>query len=354
MKKGVFLSLVMGAVMVGALMILMGLGASDAYAQTKNPSVKQLRQCVNGRTGDVPECSWERGNVNGQKAQYSIGDWLPYRLWFADLVIGDDYCFGVKWDVAKSGLPALDYIGTIDNANGNVVPVIPDEIQGTPFAPTGTLQADAVAIQMEPDPLYLPGNRQPIMLYTPGGGVVITGTYSGSGAYITGDWTTYGVTVTNAYSTGYSNVYAPDNDLAVNFVQSVQFCFKAEQTDALFLWAAHIAIPAEWQLPERPTGSPYHTASGTDQNFFLFPRTSDGDLAQIPPEGEISHHNIGALDLQLDIDEPTAITLVNVTAQNRDGLGLILAGAAVLGLALITLLLTLRRYRPTEVVEKFD
>ena len=261
-----------------AALFLLALAASQSTikAQDLNASVN-IEQCANGPNNEDPTCGgsgntgWVTGNVGASKANYRIGDFLPYRQTFEGLEIGNEYCFGFNWDVSKSGMPALDYISTFD-----LTRTLADPTVGFSFdvnSPT-----DTIAIPADP---------------------ALTGTMSGNA--FTGTQEPGVLTMWGGTFTGGSLLYSNDGsiDLATRFENSMEYCFTATSTDTIISWAAHIADPVEWGGLARPTGSPYHTSNGTKNSQFTAPRTSETDLSCETPGGTITHQNIGRSDLQL-------------------------------------------------------
>src|SRR5262249_5104041 len=85
-----------------------------------------LNQCANGTlaapTGCGASVNWVNGNVNGSKAHYFEGNFLPYRMVMTGLSAGS-HQLTIQWDTTKGGRHALDYIGSYDatepSTNGN-------------------------------------------------------------------------------------------------------------------------------------------------------------------------------------------------------------------------------------------
>jgi hypothetical protein len=296
-----------------------------------------LEQCANGASGENPTCSnggndgWVTGNVNSQKSYHHIGDFLPYRRIYHGLSISSTYCFGMKWDISIGGLPAIDYIGTYNWTLQDANP-----LWDTMFEPA--------------DPLNVPPPSSTIAI--PNDPALITGTLNGNhfqgitlGTYILDDpdrvLSMWGGKLISAGP--YSNDGVAE-DLADLFHQSLEYCFIAEESQAVLAWSGHLADPVEWLAPGRPNGSPYHMANGTSNKGFTPPRISETDLSAVAPDGTVTNQNIGRAELQYDFSEPTAITLVDVSLHG-DTSSIFPALIAVILMGVISMALMLYRFR---------
>ena len=101
--------------------------AQPAYAA--NPNVI-FAQCANGSNGEDPTCTgsgnngWVTGKVGPSKANYQVGDFIAYRGVHTNLIVGNNYCFGMWWDVAKDVLPNFD--NEVILLTANVLPAVID------------------------------------------------------------------------------------------------------------------------------------------------------------------------------------------------------------------------------------
>ncbi len=345
-KRSVFRTLLVFALPMLMLILLLAL-ALPAAANPKD----SWSQCANGDFPDT-ECNgqgstgWVSGKVGKNNGDYTIGDFIAYRAYRTGFTPGNRYCSGAHWDVAKADLPALDYIGSY-----NITVTDADPLEGTDV-PTNTVPVTA---DIPPDPVLSGG-------YYLG---TITGTFTGTlpfgnvgDAGAQGVMTVWGGTDINIKGYALTPTLA-SVDLA-NRSQSIEVCFEATASEVVMAWGGHIAKPSEWSAPDRPTGSPYHMKTGTSDDvngdpWFTEPRTSVNDLVEFDPDDpdcdddndcpSANHYTVGSQDLQLGIDEPTAITLKSVSAgDGSDGLTLALIGVGVAAL-LSAIFILIRRQR---------
>jgi len=281
-----------------------------------------IEQCANGDPETDPTCTssgstgWVNGNVNGGKATYTLGDYVAYRQILTDLTVGYTYCFGFGWDTNINGEPAIDYIGTFNNTITQADPTH-GYTQFTVGSPDET-----VAIPADP------------ALTATMAGESFTGLQS---AGVITTWGTSGFTIN-----GYSNDGSADLNSASTYQQSLEYCFTATDTVAILAWGGHVALPSEWGDLPRPTGSPYHMSQGTRQGYFTAPRTSVTDLVCISDQGVITHNNEGRKETQLQISDPTAISLANFTAAGEQP-GIWTIGSVIGILLVVTSLIIVKR-----------
>lgn len=323
---------VFGAIILLAVLLFLFNGTVEALGVNID-----IEQCANGRYGENTTChnggnhGWITGNVNALKSQYVIGEFLPYRRVYHGLSVGSEYCFGMKWDIAIHGLPAIDYIATY---NWTITDANP--LWDTIFEPVGTnvVPPPSSAIEIPNDP------------------ALITGTMNGNrfqgitlGTYILDDpdrvLQMWGGTLISAGP--YSND-GESGDLADLFSQSMEYCFIADEAEAVLAWSGHMGDPEEWLAPGRPTGSPYHMANGTYSGMYTPPRTSETDLSAVAPDGTVTNQNYGRMELQLDLSSPTAITLDEVSLRSGSS-GALTAFLAVTVVGLISLTIVFYRIR---------
>lgn len=266
-----------------------------------------LEQCANGSDGLNTTCvkqgsaGWVNGQVGTNKSRYFEGDYLPYRRVYTGLTNGWNYCFGMSYDLAQGGLPAIDYLATFSQTVSLADPTI-----DTVHAGSVNNSSDTIAI--------------------PKDNAIQVGTLNGNsfiGSQIDGHMTIWGGTFLSVgpYSNDGSVDFATDG---VSEAQSMEYCFNVTEAsgEVVVAWSGHVSIPAEWGAPSKPSGSPYHMANGTKNNLFTAPRTSETDLVGWDPQNPATqtHTNIGRAELQLAVSEtPTAITLTNLSAEVTNG-----------------------------------
>ncbi|MGB3713365.1 MAG: hypothetical protein WA996_02945 [Candidatus Promineifilaceae bacterium] len=335
-----YIALAVGLPMTIALLLI----AVVSPVRAAPPPGVVISQCANGESGGEPYCDgsgdtgWRSGKVGTNNSYYQLGDFIAYRFIHEDLVVNNRYCFGMWWDIAKAELPAIDYISTYSDYLDLANPLFGTGIPTT----TPPVRTDIPA-----DPVLQP----PFYLNVPGEGftgTLLHGPVGTDGSQ--GDLTLWGGS--NLVAKDYSLTAA--SAITVNLYdasQSLEYCFTAVGTEAVLAWGGHIAVPAEWQKLDRPTGSPYHMKTGTTPNDFTDPRSTDSDLAEypssvpdFPPAADADHHNIGSQDIQLSVSEPTAITLESVSAgDSSDGLTLALIGVGLVALASAVVILFRRQ-----------
>ncbi|MCO5198822.1 MAG: hypothetical protein M9928_02660 [Anaerolineae bacterium] len=281
------------ALMLAVVAVLAG----PAYAAST-----EIEQCANGGNGEVPDCrgtgstGWVTGNVNGSKAQYQEGDFLPYRQIHSGLTVGYTYCFAMSWDVSKDGMPAVDYISTYNLTLPAADPTHDTDFDGGPGgrpAPTSTypIPTDPALTGTMAGNSFM-GTQEPGELTMWGGVLHFVGNYSNDGTV----------------------------DLGTKFENSLEYCWEATATQTVLAWGGHIALSAvDWDL-ERPSGSPYHASNGSRNGQFTAPRSSMTDFIcialswadlDLTPEGFpdypvgdplVTSENVGRMDIQLKVD----------------------------------------------------
>jgi hypothetical protein len=333
---------------IGIPLLVIGLlfvAAGDVFAA---PVQVTLEQCANGGANETNQCSidpggatgWVTGNSNSQKSTYQIGQFIAYRFIFDNLTPNYYYCGAMSWDVSENGKPAVDYISTFSHTMTLADPTLGTTFVGQRETPTQKvpITADPVlsgTMQLEP----FTGEQRP-------GTVNIWG----------GVFTTY----LNSTKPSYPEIY--DNDGSADLAdggaagaQASEYCFQAHGAQVLISVAGHIAYPANWGNLPRPSGSPYHMRYGSNENFTA-PRSSTGSFVGVSsytpgdPDSWVidSDSNFGNIEVQLDVAEPTAITLQNMTAADGTaGTGLVIAAIGLLAIG-TGLILVLRKRQPVE------
>ena len=207
------------------------------YASGAAAESMTLNQCANGGIDDPVshlDCAegWIGGAANAQKAAFTEAALVPYRVALSGLDTLSNpqpkYTYTFSWDTIKSGLHALDYIGTYNHSVMNA-----DPCQGL----SGALCAgapSAMAIPADPDLL-------PFLTQVPG------------------EFTLYGGTIETIVVGDYSYPDAPDQN-----VRAISVTFTPYQTSAVLLWGGHISSPLDWgdgTTAADINGSPYHVSN---------------------------------------------------------------------------------------------
>jgi hypothetical protein len=318
--------------LIGAPLLILGLFFVAARAVGAAPVKVTLEQCANGGANETNQCStdpggaigWVTGNSNAQKSTYRIGQFIAYRFIFNSLTAGARYCGAFSWDVSENGKPSLDYVSTFSQTMTLADPTLGTSFVGQVGSPT-----DRTAIP--PDPA-LAMTMQGFPL---------------TGSQVPGTVNLWGGHFVDIPSLGLPLFYANQGqfgDLASGgsaSTQSLEYCFLAEDSQVILSMAGHIARSADWGYLPRPSGSPYHMRYGSN-TLYNAPRTGIKDFTE-EIDGIVNHYNFGNIEVQLDVGEPTAITLQEVTATGgNNGFGAVMAIAGVL--ILVTgLYLTFRR-----------
>jgi len=309
-----------------------------------------LEQCANGGNNETMQCSmdpggsigWVTGNSNAQKSTYQIGQFIAYRFIFDGLTPNYYYCGAMAWDVAENGKPAVDYISTYSHTMTLADPTLGTIFDGQRLSPSQTVAIPA-------DPVLITGTMQ---------GNPFTGSQRPGTVNI---WGGFFIVYPNPSKPDYPAIY--DNDGSVDLAsggaagaQSFEYCFLAAESQVLIALAGHIARPAEWGDLPRPSGSPYHMRFGSTEDF-TDPRSSINSfvgLSSVDPNVIESDDNFGNIEVQLDVAEPTAITLQNISASGGSaGMGLVVAAVGLLAIG-TGLILVLRKRQPVEVENRVD
>jgi hypothetical protein len=325
---------------MGIPLLVIGLFFFAAGSVFAAPVQVNLEQCANGGSNETNQCStdpggsigWVNGNSNSQKSTYQIGQFVAYRFVFDNLTAGATYCGAFAWDVSEGGKPAVDYVSTFSNTM-----TLADPTLGTTFA--GQVNAPSYKIPIPPDPAL--GVLMDGQVFT---GTQRAGTINLWGAALVNKpapWPASGLIYAN---TGQFGDLASGGSAGA---QSLEYCFTPVGSQVLMALGGHIADPSTWGNLARPSGSPYHMRYGSNA-VFTAPRTSINDLSEELGEGVVNHYNFGNIEVQLDVAEPTAITLQNISASGGSaatGLVIAVAGLLAIGTGLI---LVLRKRQPIE------
>jgi hypothetical protein len=306
-----------------------------AYAA---PQVR-LDQCANGNPDSTGQCStdpggsvgWVNGNSNSQKSTYQIGQFIAYRFVFNGLVTGATYCGAFGWDVAQNGRPAIDYVSTYSKTMTAADPTLDTTFDGQRLTPTEkkAIPSDPV-LGLTMQGQSFSGSQQAGTINLWGANFVNKG----------GDWAPNGLIYAN---TGQFGDLATDGTAGA---QSLEYCFVADGSQVLMALAGHIAQPANWGDLPRPSGSPYHMRYGSN-SVFTAPRTSINDFSEETGTAT-NHYTFGNIEVQLDVADPTAITLQNISANGGSaGTGLAIAAVGLLAIG-TGLILVLRKRQPVE------
>ena len=216
-------------------------------------SVDKLEQAENGRlpNGIIDPVTWTTGNVNAQKAHYTTGMTIPYRLGFTGLVPGVTYRVVLGYDTKHGGKHAIDFLTSYDRSTFHSGFGHGDGEMIKPWMVYWTDATKPAEVRYElPEPAShttATATNQPLTEFInvrdiePDGGAEMTiynGTIVGM-AYIGG---------------GIAGAQATDQ-------LQVDFQVNAGQDKILLAWGGHIASADQWGVgmsAEDINGSPYH------------------------------------------------------------------------------------------------
>jgi len=288
------------------------------YAFTDGAASVNIEQCDNGAIGATPvACDnpgnpnnhWGTGNVNGSKAHWQEGDFLPYRAIVESPNPGVQRV-SFSFDTAKSSEDkhAIDYLSSFDltettgaanSQHANQIDPCGDVI-GTcnPASPSAT-----AAIPV------------PTSLTTAYPSTCAAGTFAGTPTEgFLKAWAPAGITISGLTVT--QNAPATTGDCEASFV--INFTLSAPAT-VVFAWSGHVASSQNpgsggyWGAGNTvPTGSPYHMHAGFAPQY----------SGALPPQCGTSvpknqcEFNVGSQDLQLAssaIVAPGSIVIVKNT-----------------------------------------
>jgi hypothetical protein len=110
-----------GSILVALLSLVAALTLAHT-ASAQGPNSASLEQCANGKASAHSDCDWVAGNVNGSKAHYLEGDYLPYRM-ILSRMSATTHSVVIEWDTLKGGKHAIDFISsfnrTMQDANAD-------------------------------------------------------------------------------------------------------------------------------------------------------------------------------------------------------------------------------------------
>ncbi len=279
-------------IIVFSFLAVFALSKLTASAANTNPSVS-IEQCDNGGVGATPvSCDnpgnpnnhWGSGNVNGTKAHWQEGDFLPYRAILKNLNSGVN-TVTFSFDTAKSSelKHAIDYLGSFDTTettgaptanHANQIDPCGDVFACTPSTPTATALISVPADFTTSYPTACANGT-----WT---GVVAPGAIKAWSAAAGG---------ISAMSINYPDSPIVPNgigDCTVKF--KITFTVAVGTTDVVIAWGGHVASSSNWGAGNAvPTGSPYHMHAGFPQESPVgtFFNVGNQDLAlassAIPP-----------------------------------------------------------------------
>jgi len=243
-----------------ALFVLVSIFMTATFVQAQseagNPAA-DLDQCRNNDDGLTP-CAevggglgWVNGNVGAQQGKYAEDEYIPYRMRFSNLVVGQVYAVLLGYDVKHSGAHAIDYLGTYNtltiNRNTNTVltraGVNPcSGVSGcTLGSPTDTvlIPVDTVAVTAFTNPniggpIFQPSNQM---------------------------FTFWGANFTNGtivHKIAYTTVDDMSQDQAE---RRIVLLFTPTVTNPVLAWSGHIGWAGDWGAGLSAggiSGSPYH------------------------------------------------------------------------------------------------
>ncbi len=256
---------------------------SATAASGTNPAAN-LDQCQNGGVGNPPTLNpclngtlvgtsysdWVNGNVNGSKAHWKEGDFLPYRANLTGLPSGT-ITLNAQYDTIHGGKHALDYIGSFDATETTSPTSTPSMFHrndnnpcfdklgiaaGSGCTSPGTAPSPFSVLPTGTDPNLTATScggsaGGPITRLSPAGTVDI---FAGSAA--TAKVTK--VTIGTQTASGTGQCSAP---LAITFTLSSPA--PAGGWNVVLAWAGHIASQGDWGVGNSASaisGSPYHMA----------------------------------------------------------------------------------------------
>jgi hypothetical protein len=201
-----------------------------------------IEQCKNGTSGvgDCTGSAWITGNLNGQKALYSEGDFVPFRTIITGLTNGTDYTLRIGYDAVEDGLHAYDYLGSYDASEAPGQQIVPcDGVAGT-LGP----HRCGIGVPGPPSTLAVPTDADTSM---PSGGQR-PGLFSAWGGRLT----------TAAY-------VAPtpiDVTTTGTVEREIDVTFTAEGNTVVLAWGGHLASNLDWGAGEtflgNHSGSSFH------------------------------------------------------------------------------------------------
>jgi hypothetical protein len=206
---------------------------------TPNPSLNQ--HCANGDFGvSLQPCTYQNGNLNGQNSQWSEGEFVPMRVVYSDLIIGETYQLKISYDttVGNDGKHAYDYLGTYTStqsvAEGN------DPCAGVAGCAIGDPDNDTYAIPIDPN-------------VTAAGVTQIGGQF----------FTCFNCDITAVSS------YTLVGDYTGASTTSIVITFVAKSTNPVIAFSGHVASRLDWGALNSAVavnGSPYHWAVNDGPN----------------------------------------------------------------------------------------
>jgi len=133
---------------------------TTTFTDAKPGASGNLDQWATGPAPDAVSGSnvdkWVNGNLNANQAHYSEDFYIPYRDIITNTSTNTTYFLTIRWDVAKAGLNALDYIGTFNQRYENIYDANPETVPN-PTTGVTKLAASTHTLDIIADP-YVTAN----------------------------------------------------------------------------------------------------------------------------------------------------------------------------------------------------
>ncbi len=215
--------------------------SSDAVAQKEllNNPAASLEQCRNGTVPTDPRSGclvvggnegWVTGNAGSSNSNWAETQYLAYRMLFSNLPTGGTvHTVTIGYDVLKSGVHAIDYLGTYNLTETNANPCV--AVSGSHCNPFLPGNSTTITIPVDPEIQNFPVPRATM----PNNGV----------------FTMWGGTLQ-------SIAYVP---YAGGEERRITLTFTASVPNPVLAWGGHVAWRGEWGEGNSAggiSGSPYH------------------------------------------------------------------------------------------------
>jgi len=229
---------------VRALVLLAGLFLMAAVVPAQSGNIDQ---CRNGSDGSIAcaGSAWVNGNAGSSNSQYAEDQYIPYRMKFSGMTIGQTYIAVVGYDTLKGTHHAIDYLGTY-----NTKQILPRSSSTVVTRPGVDVCSDVAGgcgpistFPITTDP-NVTGSIDPLTslpIYQPANQAL----------------TMFGGTITN-FAYGALTVGSQSTQ------QDFKVVFTAGTTDPVLAWSGHIAYAGDWGIGNAAgaiSGSPYHISN---------------------------------------------------------------------------------------------
>ena len=274
--------------------------ATISFGQKDLAESATLEQCRNGSTPTNPRSGcqvvggsvgWVTGNAGASNSNWAETHYLAYRMLFGGLGAGPHEVI-IGYDVLKSGVHAIDYLGTYNLTETNARPCV--NVSGTHCAGANPAPTSTHLIPVDPDIQNFPAPR-PTMPAT-------------------GEFTMWGGTITDVSYVG---------SVHVGEERQIRVTFTAAVDNPVLAWGGHVAWRGEWGPGNSAggiTGSPYHmrlidlNGSGGNQD-----RSLSADAVLVPGTVQIVKRTLfGTTPISVNLDFSFSST-APITPINFDG-----------------------------------